>query len=312
MVLPGSAVAEEAAARLVERINRSARLGLTLVGRFEPGETRSAHLLEDGRGGEWVLKWSVASADSEAGLGRMVRLVESLRRDGYPAPRHLTVGVADGLAYWVQERLPGTPVHLFAPSRPAGDLLAELVPRLLELVELHAGKGDLAAPPWPAWLLRTLEVGGDGYCLHETMAASADTAGMLRRIKDVASVCSGLPVRGDDIVHFDYSYANILTDGSGVTGVIDWNVPFAGALQGDRGFDVATLLFYAYDRPTIRARLWRALLDVTTPPWAAAYLAHLTLRQVEWVRRFYPGTDEHDRFVSIGRAVLDDVDVLLA
>ena len=33
MVLPGSAVAEEAAARLVERINRSARLGLTLVGR---------------------------------------------------------------------------------------------------------------------------------------------------------------------------------------------------------------------------------------------------------------------------------------
>ena len=70
--------------------------------------------------------------------------------------------------------------------------------------------------------------------------------------------------------------------------------------------------------PTFAADLFalgaitRALLGVTTPPWAAAYLAHLTLRQVEWVRRFYPGTDEHDRFVSIGRAVLDDVEVLLA
>jgi hypothetical protein len=28
----------------------------------------------------------------------------------------------------------------------------------------------------PAWLLETIDVGGEGYCLHETMRARPDTA----------------------------------------------------------------------------------------------------------------------------------------
>ena len=103
------------------------------------------------------------------------------------------------------------------------------------------------------------------------------------------------------------TYANILADGDRITGVIDWNVPFPGAAQGDRAFDVATLLFYSYDRPAARDLLWSALMERTSPTWSAVYLAHMVLRQVEWAVRHYPGSVDEQRFLAIGRAVLDDI-----
>lgn len=140
---------------------------------------------------------------------------------------------------------------------PDDTLLARLARELTDLASLHAGLGDLAEPPWPTWLMRTLTHGGDGYCLHDTMRKSPDTARMLEEILAFASVCGDAPLRRHDIMHFDFTYANALTDGSRVTGVVDWSVPFRGALQGDHAFDIATLLFYAYDRPSIRGELWR-------------------------------------------------------
>lgn len=282
-------------------------LSLELLHGFTQGETRSAHLVRGSDGREWILKWAPATRESRANLERLVGLVDGLRGLGYPAPTHLVVGVAGEVAYWVQERLPGEPIHASPRAVPGDEDLARLVPTLVALVDLHADRGDLTDPPWPAWLIETLEVGGDGYCLHDTMLSSPDTARMLEEIKAIAASCREATVRRHDIVHFDFSYANVLTDGSSVTGVIDWNVPFAGALQGDRAFDLATLLFYAYDKPRTRDVLWAALLERADLRSSALYLAHLTLRQVEWVNRFYPDSFEHDRFMTIGRKVLDDL-----
>lgn len=297
---------------LVAHINQDHGLTLQLVRAFDGGETRSAHLLRDGDGREWVLKWADASAGSTDDLRRLVTLVAGLRSRGYPAPSHLATGVASGLAYWIQERLPGTPIQGEPPALPADPQLEAFARALVELADMHAGRGDLPDPPWPYWLLETLEVGGQGYCLHSTMLERDDTARMLQAVKAVASTCAAAPVRRHDVVHFDFSYANTLSDGQTVTGVIDWNVPFTGALQGDYAFDVATLLFYSYDRPSTRSWLWTALLDRTDRRCAALYLAHLVLRQVEWVVRFYPGTGPEERFLSIGAHVLRDIDDLLS
>jgi Ser/Thr protein kinase RdoA (MazF antagonist) len=286
---------------LVERIG----MGLSVVGACGGGETGTAHVVRDGDGREWVLKWADAGPSAEGDLARLVRLVDGLRADGYPAPEHLVVGVTGSVAYWVQSQMPGAPVQ------HAGGALDRLVPELVGLADRHAGRGDLADPPWPGWLLRTLDVGGDGYCLHETMLRQPSTARMLERIRHVADVCRDAPVARQDIVHFDFSYANVLTDGTTITGVVDWNVPFPGALQGDRAFDIATLLFYAYDRPRTRARLRAALLDRCDPRAAALYLAHLTLRQVEWSTRHHPSTPTHARFLTLGQTVLADLDPLL-
>jgi Ser/Thr protein kinase RdoA (MazF antagonist) len=303
------------ARRVMARLAQDRELALELEHGFGQGETRTAHLVRDTDGRPWVLKWSPASPESDGNLRRLVTLVDGLRAVGYPAPQHLAVGVVDEVAFWIHEYLPGTPLQSLEREVPDDAVLVPIVPRLVELVDLHADRGDLVDPPWPTWLVDTLLVGGDGYCLHDTMGRRPETAQMLHEIKGIGAGFddgAAARVRRHDIVHFDFSYANVLADGGTVTGVIDWSVPFAGALQGDRSFDLATLLFYSSDRPATRDLLWAALLDRCAPPSAALYLAHLTLRQVEWVERFYPGTREHDRFLAIGRRILDDVGVMLA
>jgi len=42
----------------------------------------------------------------------------------------------------------------------------------------------------------------------------------------------------------DGSFDGMRRDGT-ITGIVDWNVPFPAAMQGDRGFDIARLAFYS-------------------------------------------------------------------
>jgi thiamine kinase-like enzyme len=172
-------------------------------------------------------------------------------------------------------------------------------------VELQRDAGDLAEPTWPNWLLATIDTGGDGYCLHETLRRRADTAVLLDRLIGVAARNRSAPVRQTDVVHFDLSPANILHVDGRLAGVVDWNVPFADAMQGDRGFDVATLLFYGYEFDATRGLLWDAAVRISGASWTAIYLCHLVLRQVEWTVRHRPDSAEERRFLHIARRVLD-------
>jgi aminoglycoside phosphotransferase (APT) family kinase protein len=132
------------------------------------------------------------------------------------------------------------------------------------------------------------------------------TAALLRRLQALARRNIRSEVRRRDVVHYDLNPANILHVGERLTGVVDWNVPFDGASQGDRGFDVATLLFYGYDLEQTRAALWERALEVSGLPWTTVYLCHLSLRQVEWSRRHSPGSAHDARFLAIAEAVLAD------
>lgn len=67
----------------------------------------------------------------------------------------------------------------------------------------------------------------------------------------------------------------------------------APALTGDRAFDLATMLFYLYDRHDIRERLRGRVLELTSRRALSAYLAHMLLRQVDWSLRHHPGTPLH-------------------
>ena len=129
---------------------------------------------------------------------------------------------------------------------------------------------------------------------------------MLERLQSIARRNANASIRSDDVVHFDMNPANVLHNGGRLSGVVDWNAPFSGAAQGDRGFDIATLLFYTYDLASTRDLLWRAALATSGMAWTAVYLCHLCLRQVEWSRRHRPGGDEEARFMRIARAVLND------
>jgi aminoglycoside phosphotransferase (APT) family kinase protein len=241
---------------------------------------------------------------------RLIRLVDVLRSRGYPAPEYLAVGVADDAVFTVQRWIPGDTLEP-GPGLPVDpSVLASSLPSILKAVELQTDAGDLADPPWPRWLLDTIQHGGDGYCLHDTMRHRPDTAAVLDRIVRIEGETDRGPVRTGDIVHFDLNPANVLHDNGCVTGVIDWNVPFSGAAQGDRGFDIATLLFYVYDNDTARQELWERSIAISGKGWTAVYLAHLALRQVEWTVRHRPGSAEEHRFLDIARRVLDDCETV--
>lgn len=240
---------------------------------------------------------------------RLVGLVDRLHQRGYPAPEYLAVGVAGGVVFTMQRRLPGRMLEP-GPGLPVdSEVLSSVLPSVLDAVELQADTGDLTDPPWPGWLLDTIRHGGDGYCLHHTLRTRAETTELLERVMALAERVESDDARSTDIVHFDLNPANVLHVAGRLTGIVDWNVPFREAAQGDRGFDIATMLFYCYDSLS-RDGLWERAVGISGPAWTSVYLAHLVLRQVEWTVRHRPGSQEEHRFIDIASRVLHDCEDL--
>jgi aminoglycoside phosphotransferase (APT) family kinase protein len=269
------------------------------------GESRSTFAVAAGDD-ELVVKLVAEAQGTIDNQRRLIRLVSDLRRRGYPAPEYIGVGESGGIIFTVQRRLPGQTLLRGPGLPPAPGLFAAVLPSLLTAIELQRDAGDLAHPPWPTWLIETIETGGDGYCLHDTMRQTRRTAALLRRLQTLARRNRQDQARTRDVVHFDMNPANILQAGGRLTGVVDWNIPFDGAGQGDRAFDVATLLFYTYDVEQTREALWERALELSGLAWTTVYLCHLSLRQVEWSRRHSPGSADDARFMAIAEAVLDD------
>ena len=108
----------------------------------------------------------------------------------------------------------------------------------------------------------------------------------------------------DDFVHYDFTLANLLTAGPGISGVIEIN-PLV--LTGDQSFDLATILFYLYDRDGTRERLHGRALELASQRALDAYLAHMLLRQVDWSLRHYPGTAAIAHHLHLVRLVAGDL-----
>ena len=92
--------------------------------------------------------------------------------------------------------------------------------------------------------------------------------------------------------------------------IVDWDVPFDGAAEGDRGFDVATVLFYTYDNGATGDRLRACASAISGERWTAVYLADLGLCQVEWSVRHHPDSDADRRFRHIAMLVWDDCETV--
>jgi aminoglycoside phosphotransferase (APT) family kinase protein len=239
--------------------------------------------------------------DADPGYLRALEAVLARLRDrGYPAPRILVTCNVPGLAFWVQERLPGVTPDL--------DTLTRLLPEIFRLNDAQAGLAsqdggrDDGRDGWPGELIRTLTEGGEGYCLHDTLLASPEARDLLPVLRRIGEESTIPP--GRDFVHWDFHPVNLLSDGVSITGVIDINPPM---LAGDRAFDLATLLFYCWDHAGLHAPLRERLLDLAGPEAARAYLAHMVLRQLEWSLRFHPGTADTQHYLELGRRVAADI-----
>jgi SAM-dependent methyltransferase len=269
--------------RIVAEINTTFASQFQLVRRYATGET-GAFRVTRANGEKFVLKWSPSSEHLPL-IDAAARTTGELQAIGYPAPSYDLWGSLSHGCFSLQGALPGRPRRI-SPVRA--------IDRLVELNALQAGRGAWlreAFPRRPAWPEEAAEAVLHGYaeqeyCVLESMRTySPVTRQVLETLQafvaahraELATVSTG------DIVHYDFSPANILLAGGRVTGVVDWD----GVRAGDRAFDLATLLYYVYPSAAARTRLWNAAVRISSPGVVAVYLAHVAVRQLDFSIRHH-------------------------
>lgn len=274
---------------LLQQINQRHNTTFMLAQRYQAGE-QGAFAVVDAQGRRAVLKWS-AGTKHFAAYERASQVTTHLHSLGYPVPRYLATGVIAETSYSLQEALAGTPM---------GSVTPQFLPRVLELNRMQQGQANIAMQHWPELLFETVLYGGDEYCVLDSLRTySSATAALLEKLQ--AQVVAHLDddyITGD-IVHFDFHALNILVADGQVSGVIDWD----GVRMGDATFDLVTLLMYAcmQDWQEVVEQLWHHALERSGPATVSVYLAHMLVRQLDWMIRYYAGRDVEKWLAVAGR-----------
>ena len=275
---------------LVARINSLHRTAFALEGRTRIGESRAAYILSDADGAQFVLKFGYGA---ETRTEHVQQITKRLRDVGYPAPRYIYVGVDAGVKYSVQAMIEGNP-------NPR--INASIVKELIAINRLQAGIGDDLPAEWPSRVVDGVVKGFERYCVIDTLRREPSTRAMLETLQELVVRHTGEISITSDIVHWDFNPGNVLVDGDRITGVIDWE----GACAGDRGFDLATFLFYSHDDPEVREPLRREVLDCSGRGALAVYLAHMIVRQVDWSMRHH-GPEWSARWIRTANEIICEI-----
>jgi Phosphotransferase enzyme family len=274
---------------LVARINSLHRTAFALQGRTKIGESGAAYILRDAFGAQYVLKFGYGA---ETRTEQVQQITKRLRDVGYPAPRYICVGNDAGVKYSVQAMMPGKPAHR---------ITAPMVDELIAINRLQAGIGGDLPAEWPSRVVDGVMNGFERYCVIDTLRREPSTRAILETLQELVVRNAGEISATGDIVHWDFNPGNVLVDRDRITGVIDWE----GACAGDRGFDLATLLFYSYDDREVREPLKREVLDCSGHGALAVYLAHMVVRQVDWSMRHH-GLEAAARWIRIGNEIISE------
>lgn len=254
--------------------NINSRHGTTFAvrSRAAAGESGSTFVLVDCNGEEFVLK---CGHGAEARPEEAAKATKRLRRVGFPAPSYVRVGDNEGLKYSIQAMMPGRPCRRFNAS---------LARELIAINRLQTGLAGDLPPEWPSRVIDGVLKGFDGYCEIKTLRRySVETAALLETLQNLVVHHSAEIFITRDIVHWDFNPGNVLSDGTRITGVIDWD----GVCAGDRSFDLSTCLFYSYDDREVRDLLWREVSNSSGHGALSVYLAHMIVRQVDWSIRHH-------------------------
>jgi Phosphotransferase enzyme family len=281
----------EISAALIEDINRTRGTSFRIAGASLAGESGAARIILDQNGRAHLLKWG---AGDEFRLDDVIAITAVLARRRYPFAAYVLTGNNLFLRWAIRPMLPG---------RSMGMLDERYLARILELNDLQAGAAPSRSGDWPSKIIESILEGFQGWCVLDTFRNhSAETAAMLSQMQDTARAAERSRFESRDAVHFDFNPQNILVEDGAITAVIDWE----GCCLGDRAFDLATLLFYSYDRPEVRSCLQESMRQIASAEAAALYLSHMIVRQIDWsIRRHAAATAE--RYLGIARYILHDL-----
>ena len=238
------------------------------------GEHGAVEATVAGRG-RYVVKWTWHPHLWPHNVGEVTARLRSLR---YPAPRVIAADRLDGIAFYVQEKLPGS---------PSDELDEDQLEQLIELVDLHAGAArGLSSPggtlPWGEQIVRDLADPGHWTPRKQALVAySPRAADLVAAIERQAGRLDLARLPADDVVHGDFGLGNMLFHAGGLSGVIDWD----GWRPGDRRADLVTLWFalrIGTDQTRASTALRRHLRRIMEPELLWAYSAHNVLRTLGW------------------------------
>lgn len=264
---------------VVAEINARLGAGLSIVGLAEQtGGTSSAAFVEWPDGRPAALTRTLASA------GRMRQTAEVLelaRSKGIPVPQYqLITELSDGYVAVVQERMSGR--HVYDGEPEAVDTIVAENERFAGLL---AGRPDVEPPEaFP------LGRGADYGVWEQTLGGYDGHTRQLLRLIRVLDGTVPYEMGGDDLVHTDYTFGNILFDDSGrVSGIVDWN---HGVGRGDRRYALLALRLGSVGRrlrPAASARVEEHLSRLD-PELLRIYQAHWLVHAVhESIRKGFSG-----------------------
>ena len=225
---------------------------------------------------------------------RAQRVVEHMRRRGYPTPAWLGVG-ATATHVW----------HLmdFVDAAPAPELTPSIVEQLMEIIELQAGQ---ASEPYDHWWYAWRVATGQESAVAGLSGYSSVVSALVERLR---LVCADVPPppEAPDMVHADLNPSNVLVRDGAVVAVVD----IGNAGSGTRATDLTTLQWHTFQDPLdrVRRQLWTRILDLVGWKWAAMLAATQILLQLEWPIRL----GRHDvipRVVNRGHRALDELNAL--
>jgi Ser/Thr protein kinase RdoA (MazF antagonist) len=193
----------------------SSGLGLTVALDERLGRQRQERvtwLADAGPAGPVIVKARAADDRPDEKTAWAAAVLPLLAARGYPVPQILWHGLLDHDWHLVVlQRLPGRPVEL---------LTDEVLALMLDLVELQADAGiepgvrDIAA--YNAFVV----FDGWDYFRRDAEAAAPALVGRLDRFLQPVW---GRRLEARDFAHGDLNLTNVLTDGSAITGVVDWD-----------------------------------------------------------------------------------------
>jgi len=225
---------------------------------------------------------------------RAQRVVEHMRRRGYPTPAWLGVG-ATATHVW----------HLmdFVDAAPVPELTPSLVEQLMEIIELQAGQ---ASEPYDHWSYAWRVATGQESAVAGLLGYSSVVSALVERLR---LVCADVPPprEAPDMVHADLNPSNVLVRDGTVVAVVDIGNPGSGT----RATDLTTLQWHTFQDPLdgVRRRLWTRILALVGWEGAAVLAATQILLMLEVPIR-HGRHDVVPGVVKRGHRALDELNAL--
>jgi len=306
---------EELPAEVLDDVASVVGAEVTLLSRLSGGINEGAMRVQLAGGADAVLKaMPRAHTNHLDETLRAQRVVDHMRRHGYPTPAWLGVG-ATATHVW----------HLmdFVDAAPAQELTLSIVEQLMEIIELQAGQ---ATEPYDHWSFAWRVATGQGSAVGGLDLNETPEQSLLRRsiaklsgyssevsalVESLRLLCADIPPPrvAPDMVHADLATpSNVLVRDGAVVAVVD----IGNAGSGTRAIDLIALVWCTFEDPLldgVRRRLWTRILDLVGSEGAAVLAAAQILLSLEWPIRY----GRHDVFPGVvkrGHRALDELNAL--